>query len=136
MQTRAFTLHFKGLDEVASLPQTSGVYCVYACEYDVWLQRYEAKKLLYIGEADNIARELGRSALQKLWQKVLVPNQILGFSFVEVEEKDRFMVESALVAEHRPLLNETYQERFTADNLVIFNTGRTPLLNSSFFVMK
>lgn len=138
MQTRAFTLEFKGykmLDELAQLPQASGVYCVYSCSYDSWLQRYEVKQLLYIGEADNLHKELSRVALQALWQKHLTMDQMLCFSFVEVAESDRFMVESALVTEHRPPLNEAYQERFVTENMVIFNSGKSHLLNSSFFLM-
>lgn len=57
MAAKSFNLEFEGYFlelDINELNSDSGIYCVYACDYDHQKNEVSIQELLYIGKARNI----------------------------------------------------------------------------------
>lgn len=57
MAAQSYAIEFDGYwrePNKGSIPAKSGIYCVYSCLYDASAKTVDLKKLIYIGESDNV----------------------------------------------------------------------------------
>ena len=120
----------------SGVPESSGVYCVYASTYNPLDEKFILKRLLYIGEAGNMRQRLENHEKLKEWEKQLEPGEIISFSCVKVDAYYRERVEAALIYKHKPPVNTEYVYNFPYDKTTIYTSGCNALLYTYFTVYK
>ena len=132
-------LKFKGYREAKGLSYSAGIYCVYACTYN---QRgntvsVSIRKLLYIGEAEDIHMRVKKHERREDWEKKLKHNEDLCFSYaLKSNDEDRERIEAALINKHKPPCNDEFTENFPYDKTTIKITGKISKLQLNFTVNK
>jgi excinuclease UvrABC nuclease subunit len=123
--------------KISGLPAIAGVYCVYACTFDTQAQTVGLKKLIYIGESDNIKERVANHNLWSAWKRQLTAGQVICVSAGGVSpEQTRHRAEAAMIFKHKPPVNEEYKHSFPFDTTTMTLTGKTSLLSASFTVKK
>lgn len=117
-----------------SLPNESGVYCVYSCSYIVKNDSVRIYRLLYIGESEDLNQRLNNHERMDDWKEALKTGEVLCFSYALVGDEDRKIVETALIYEHKPLLNTDNKDTYNEDPIRISLSGETGLLHTNFVV--
>lgn len=139
MASLTFSLDFSGYWRYinrSGVPESSGVYCVYASTYNPLNETVNLKRLLYIGEAGNMCERLQNHEKLKDWEKQLEPGEIISFSCVKVDAYYRERVEAALIYYHKPPVNTEYVNNFPYDETTIYTSGCSALLSTYFTVYK
>lgn len=136
MAAKSYTLNFRGYwteSNIASLPAESGIYCVYACtDYP---NKVQIRKLLYIGESDNIRERVKGHERWDDWKSELQRGEKLCFNAALISsESDRERAEAAMIYEHKPPCNVEYVNHFPFDTTSIQTTGENYLLKARFTV--
>ena len=119
-----------------SIPSKSGVYCVYSCVYNSSNKTVSIKKLLYIGESENVHDRIANHDRLEDWKKELSDNETLCYSFGPIGTGDRVRAEAAMIFKHKPPMNEEYTNNFPYEDTEMVLTGKTKLLNTNFVVKK
>ena len=117
-------------------PEKPGVYCVYTSTYNEAEKTVSLRKLLYIGESENVNERLQNHEKESDWKRQLTTGEILSFSVSEVSSIARYRIEAALIFKHKPHVNTEYVNSFPFDKTTINTSGQNTLLNSSFTVYK
>lgn len=105
-------------------PDTSGIYCFYTCSYN-WLEnRYKVKKLIYIGESENLIERLKNHEKIDECKKTLSREEQLCFSYAEVSTEDRKRAEAALVYTLEPQFNDQLKNEFKYPDTEIHVSGK------------
>jgi len=136
---KSFNINIDGYwrdEHKASIPQHSGIYFVYACEFDKNAKTVSLKKLIYIGEAGDVNARLANHEKYPKWKKHLNGTQQLCFSTAPVLSADRERVEAAYIFSHKPPENTEYVNNFPFDKTTVISTGNTALLKDTFAVIK
>ncbi len=120
----------------AGIPDKSGVYCVYASTYNPDAKTVDLKRLLYIGESENMRERLENHERLEDWEKLLKPGEIISFSCVKVDAYYCERVEAALIFKHKPPTNVEYVNNFPYDETTISTTGCNALLSPYFTVSR
>lgn len=117
-----------------SIPNSSGIYCAYAGKYNKEEKTVTLKRLLYIGQAENIRDRLQNHECYDDWVARLTAGEIIIFSctILEKSELDRF--EAAMIYKHKPPVNDLCVNHFNYDKTNIKLTGNTALLHTDFTV--
>lgn len=117
-----------------SIPEVSGIYDVYAGTYNPSEKTVNLRKLLYIGQAENINKRLQNHECEPYWEKELRYGEIVIFSYTKlpIEDLDRF--EAAMIYHHQPPVNDKCKESFNYDTTYVFTSGENYLLSKSFIV--
>jgi len=139
MVEKTFDIEFNGYwieVDKGGVPKKSGVYCVYECRYNEKEERISIKKLLYIGEAEEVNDRISNHEKLKEWNKYVENGNTLCYSFSPVDTSDRERVEAALIYKHKPLVNTEYKDSFPYDTTHIKTEGKNKFLEKSFTVYK
>ena len=140
MAAKSYTLDFDGYwraPNIGGLPARSGVYCVYACTHNRQQGTVSIRKLLYIGEAENIAARVSRHERWGDWGRELVRGEELCFNAALIAPvPDRKRAEAAMIYRHKPSCNVEYVHAFPFDQTVISTWGRNAKLESYFTVYR
>jgi hypothetical protein len=126
-EKRIITLTFEGYYSETQLPvdgvNYSGIYLVYAGR-PLLLKKYEIRKLLYIGEAENVsALPRQDQRIYASWENCLRINELLYFCFARVNPRDRKRAEAALIYRHQPLCNEQGKDAFAFPGTLVKTSG-------------
>ena len=138
MFSNNYNLSFSGYwleANVGSMSAISGVYCVYTCTYNSLLNRVSIRKLIYIGQADNVQQRVSGHEKWEDWKQHLSLGERLCFSTAGIAySADRDRAEAALIFWHKPTVNSEYVNRFPFQNTGITTSGTNALLTSQFSV--
>ena len=117
-----------------SVPEESGVYCVYVCTYNTSEKTVSLRKILYIGESVNVRDRISDHDRLSDWKKLLKPGETLCYSFAAVDSTDRLRAEAALIYYHKPPCNTEYVNSFPFADTKIETGGRNNSLTKEFTV--
>ena len=138
---KTYNLEFKGfyLDcrKNTALPQDSGIYCVYSCEYNKGKNTVGNLKLLYIGESDNINKRHKDNAHEHYedFLNYLDKDETLCYSYVLIgNEDDRKRCEAALIYEMNPPINEQSTVSYSYPETHLIISGKTNCLTENFTI--
>ncbi len=137
MATQTFTIEFDGYwiePKKGSIPTKSGVYCVYSCVFNADKNEVSLKKLIYIGESEDVNDRISDHEKLPAWEKHLESGEVLCYSFGGVAATDRERCEAAMIFEHKPPENTEYVNSFPFDQTTMNLSGKTALLSTSFTV--
>ena len=113
----------------------SGVYCVYGATNNA-NGTISIKRLIYIGESENVRQRLQNHEKLEEWEKCLGYGEVLYFSCAEVNSIHRVRVEAALIYKHKPPVNVEYKYSFPFDTTTITTSGENYGLYQCFTVYK
>lgn len=136
---KSINLNFKGYrieDNKNSIPSQSGIYCVYSCTYNETENTVSIKKLLYIGESENLHSRIATHNRLDDWKKKLSATETLCYSFALINGDDRNRAEAALIFKHNPPMNTEYTDNFPYNDTEMLLIGKTALLTTHFIVEK
>lgn len=137
MASLPITLDFRGYwreTHISSIPEVSGVYCVYNCCFNQNDGTVTILKLLYIGESENVNDRITNHERWNDWKKSTSNKEELCFSVGKAPDMDRPRAEAALIYQHKPPLNTDFTDRFPFPDTIIITNGKNLLLRSSFIV--
>lgn len=120
----------------SAIPHHSGVYLVYVGTYNQFTNTVAPRKLIYIGEADNVNIRIQNHERRNNWLKYLQTGEELIFSTGEVLASSRARVEAAYIFQHKPPVNTEYVNSFPFDQTTIISSGMTTFLNTNFRVYR
>jgi hypothetical protein len=116
------------------MPAKSGIYCVYSCTHDVQAKIVYLKKLIYIGESENVNVRIANHEKLTDWQRHVKQGEVLCYSFGLVPSANRVRCEAAMIFKHKPPVNTEYAGVFPFDHTVMTVTGKTTLLHENFTI--
>jgi hypothetical protein len=126
--------------EISSIPNSSGVYCVYACTFNpssVSNGTLSIRFLIYIGAAEDVCDSITKTEKWPDWRKHLREGEELCFNIAAVEPSERALVEAALVFHNKPPENLEHMESYPFETTTVINTsGRNYLLSNQYIVQK
>lgn len=117
-----------------SITSDSGVYCVYAGSYNSIEDTVSLRKLLYIGQSENIRERISNHEKEAEWKRYLYSGEELIFSCTKllISELDRF--EAAMIYKHKPPINTEYVYNFPFPTTEVTTQGHNILLYKNFVV--
>lgn len=118
---------------IGGIPAQSGIYCVYTCKYNANDKTVSLKRLIYIGESDNVRERIAGHEKWPAWRRYLVAGQEICFNFAPIS-RSRARVEAACIHEHKPPENSEYVNSFPYDRTTVTTSGRNALLKGQFTV--
>lgn len=139
MSEQTYELEFRGYwrePAKGSIPDKSGIYCVYSCVHNATKKTVSLKKLIYIGESGDVKSRISNHEKLSDWKKYLKQGEVLCFSFAPVSSASRVRCESAMIFEHEPPVNTEYTQAFPHDKTTMTLSGETTLLSTSFSVQR
>ena len=137
MAGKIFNISFDGywrLKNISGVPSESGIYCVYTCSYNSTAKKITLKKLIYIGESENVNERLSNHEKLEEWKTYLNGSETLCFSFGAVDEDYRERCEAALINYHNPPVNTEYTDNFPYDKTQLNLYGKRKFLTDEFEV--
>lgn len=139
MAEQTYALEFDGYwrePALGSIPEKSGIYCVFSCVHNQAEKTVSLKKLIYIGESGNVKSRLANHEKLDDWKKHTKQGEVLCFSFAPAPSASRVRCEAAMIIKHEPPVNTEYTEAFPHDKTTISITGKTTLLKTNFTVQR
>ena len=136
MAAKSYSLTYNGYwreANVGGIPAQSGVYSVYACRYDRSSDTVSIRKLIYIGEAQNVRSRVSGHEKTPQWRRHLTAGEELCFNFAPIGG-DRERVEAALIHHHKPPENTQYVDTFPYEKTTVSTGGKNRFLDSYFTV--
>lgn len=121
----------------SSLEEQSGVYFVYAANYNKERDTVSLNRLLYIGQAKNIRTRLMQHENEGDLAAYRQPGEILCYSRAFLPEADLDRCEAALIFEHRDMLVNVQSTReFDYDATHVVVKGRNKFLHADFWARR
>lgn len=139
MAVQTYAVQFDGYwrePSKSGVPDQSGIYCVHACTHDTQADTVSLRKLIYIGESDNVRSRISSHEKQRDWERSLKSGEQLCYNFGAVAATSRARCEAAMVFKHKPPENTEYVNEFPFDQTTMNLSGRTALLHTSFTVYR
>lgn len=139
MPEKSFTLNFDGYwreERISDLPDYSGIYCVYKCRHNSSESTVAIRRLLYIGEADNVRKWIHNHPMWLMWHQFLKQDEQICISCAEIDPRFRKRVLAACVRKHEPPANSEYRHDFPFDMTRVIIKGKSAFLDSAFVVSK
>ena len=136
MATKTISLYFDGYwmePEISEVPKQSGIFVVYACAKDAQEAAFVLKKVIYIGESENVNQRIAKYKEWPFWKNHCGAHQIC-FSFAHVADQYRKRSEAALIYKHKPPVNERYIVTYPFDETSINLSGKIGLLSRNYTV--
>ncbi len=115
-------------------PNYSGVYFVYEGNYNAISNTLTLKKLIYIGESDNVKSCIETHDKRNEWLSYVRQGNELYYSAGPVETEYRSRVAEAYIFKHKPPANDELKYSFPFDQAVVISTGSTALLITYFTI--
>ncbi len=137
MAAQTFTTELDGYwrePNKGSIPAESGFYCVFSCVHHANEKAVSLKKLIYIGEAEDVKDRISDHEKLPDWKKHLKSGEVLCYSFGEVSATNRARCEAAMIFKHEPPENTEHVSSFPFDETTMNLSGKTTLLSTSFTV--
>jgi excinuclease UvrABC nuclease subunit len=137
MTAQTFSIKFEGYwreQKKSSIPAKSGIYCVYSCMHDAQAKTVSLKKLIYIGESENVNSRIANHEKLPDWQRHVKQGELLCYSFGSAPSSNRVRCEAATIFKHKPPVNSEYANAFPFDQTTMALTGVTALLHTTFTV--
>ncbi|WP_338431914.1 GIY-YIG nuclease family protein [Synechococcus elongatus] len=137
MTTAFYEIEFNGYwreSKKSSIPDQTGIYCVYACTHNAQAGTVSLQELIYIGESENVRSRILDHEKKVIWKQYLSPGEQLCYSFGHVNSYIRKRCEAAMIFKHKPLANREYTNIFPFDQTKIKLCGKTALLDDFFTV--
>ena len=95
------------------IPKEPGVYCVYSCTFNKLYNDISIRKLIYVGESDNVRSRITEHERLEDWKRHLRKRETLCYSFAPIaDEDDRERAEAAIINYFRPPENTDYVNGF------------------------
>ncbi|HBQ95752.1 MAG: hypothetical protein C7B43_16600 [Sulfobacillus benefaciens] len=137
MAAQRYAVQFDGYcPDPEDTPDASGIYVVYT-GHEIDEDVVRLRKLLYIGEADDIRDRLTHHERLKDWLVYLRRDEQLWFSFALIPiTSTRMRVEAAEIFRHKPICNTEYKNKFPFDLTEIVNRGTHEYLDDTFIVSR
>jgi len=108
---------------------------VYACTNNRQANTVSIRKLLYIGEAENIRSRVSGHERWKDWEQKLQSGEELCFNAAIISPAaDRERAEAAMINRHKPPCNVEYVNSFPFEQTSVWTKGRNAKLEASFTV--
>ena len=107
MSSQSYEIDFDGYwrePNKKGVSSKSGIYCVYACTHNSKENTVNIRKLIYIGESDNVGARIADHEKQSDWESHLKSGEQLCYSFGPVNGTSRDRCEAALI-NHRKTSN-------------------------------
>jgi hypothetical protein len=139
MAAKTISLEFKGYwleKDMGGIPKQSGIYVVYECTYNQQADTVSLKKVIYIGEAENVNDRIAKHEKWPLWRKHCGAYNQICFSFAPITSPDRQRGEAAMIYRHKPPVNDQYTNTFPFDQTTMSLSGKTSLLDTNFTVYR
>ena len=139
MQEKTFELYIMGYwhdKNIICLPQQKGVFFVYETKYDKKKDALFFKRLLYIGETEDVKDGILKHKKYSEWLKYIKYGNELCYSMTCVENSYRERIAAAYIYIHKPPANEEYTDKFPFDKTRIRTAGDIELLNKDFTIDK
>lgn len=136
MTAKSYSLAYDGYwreQNTGGIPSKSGVYSVYACQYNSSKGTVSLDKLIYIGESMNVHDRIKGHEKWSEWRRHLKAGQQLCFNFAPIGV-DRERVEAALINYHKPPVNTEFVNNFPYSQTTVSTAGNNALLSSYFTV--
>jgi len=137
MAEKTFNQEFDGYwrePNKASIPSSSGVYCVYECTHNVEAKTVSIHKLIYIGESADVNGRIANHEKLDDWKEHVRQGKILCYSFTPVEDRYRARVEAAFINHHKPVVNTEYVDDFPFDKTTVNSKGKITKIDDTFIV--
>lgn len=139
MAFKHYKLNFQGYwlgADATSIPNRSGIYCVYCCAYDSRSDKVSIRNLIYIGESkgvrDRVTDDHEKTAE---WLDELEEGEELCFSFASISPAgDRRRAEAAMIYWHKPAVNVEHKYIFDFDRTRVTSSGENSNLSPNFEV--
>lgn len=138
MSAKSFSLVYDGYwreANVSYIPLKSGVYSVYAGTHNRTENTVHLRKLIYIGESENVRKRVSDHEKLRAWRQYLNSGEELCFNFAPITT-ERLRVEAALINYHKPPENTEYVNSFPFNQATVLTSGRDALLSSRFTVRR
>ena len=140
MDAATYNLTFNGYwrkPNQGGIPDGPGVYSVYTCRHDASEDTVNLRKLLYIGESDNVRDRIGNHEKWDAWEEHLDRDrgEYICFSFASIGG-GRERVEAALIHRHAPPENDEYVDDFPFPETTVNASGENAFLEERFTVSK
>lgn len=139
MAEKAISLTFNGYwrePAISSLPAESGVYCVYTCTHNKVEKTVSLKKLIYIGESEDVKKRISKHEKWDNWKTYPKQDEVICISCAKVADNIRERAEAAMIYQHEPPANTTYVDSFPYDETTINTSGQNQFLKSQFTVYR
>ena len=95
------------------IPALQGVYFVYACEYFHEKNSVTLKRLLYVGQSENVNQRLLEHEGLLDWRTHLLEGEMLCFAVAQVEGSVLSDVEAAMIYVLKPSCNAELKNQYT-----------------------
>ncbi|MCB2200856.1 GIY-YIG nuclease family protein [bacterium] len=131
MAEKTFSLEFNGWwreGKSGNMPTTAGVYGFHACVYDEQAKTVDLKRLLYIGQAEDLTSRIGGHDGWNDFKSALKSGEVLCVNVAKVATADLDRVEAALVYINQPPKNGTLKTSFAHDTTTIQLSGRYKMI--------
>lgn len=117
----------------SSLPESSGIYFVYECTYNLITNSVDIKQLIYIGESEDINNRINNHEKKEEWLQHVNKGNTLCFSYTLIT-KERERVEAAYIFKHQPPVNIDHKKHYNYEATQIISSGQISLINPNFIV--
>lgn len=107
-------------DDVAKMPDRTGVYFVFAGTYNDSDKKIYSLRILYIGKAEEgINKRLSNHEKYENFKGALRDGESLWFTYILVDKQDCARVEAAFIYHCQPTLNDSEKDSFNYDKTTI-----------------
>jgi hypothetical protein len=138
MAAKNYVLNFDGYWRDVNkdgLPVQSGIYTVYAATYDAIAKTVSLRRLLYIGESDDVRSRVAIHDRRSDWLKKLSIGETLCYGVAPISPTtDRQRAEAAMINHHKPPCNVEYVNEFPFETTGITTSGQNSLMTVTFTV--
>lgn len=140
MSAKSYRLDFEGYwrePNIGGLPAASGIYGVYAGSFNSIANTVSLRKLIYIGEAEDVRGRVAKHERWSDWRRQLGLGEQICFNAALIAPKsDRERAEAAMINRHKPVCNVEFVNNFPYDTTTISTSGRIALMDSNFTVYR
>lgn len=136
MTAKTLLLNYDGYwrePNIDGISDQSGVYSVYVCTYDSSAGTVTIRKLIYIGESQNVRKRIQGHEKWRDWRRYLNKAEELCFNFAPIST-DRVRAEAAMINHHKPPENTEYVNEFPFPQTTMRTSGKNKLLDTNFTV--
>ena len=114
-----------------SIPDQPGIYSVYACRYDESKDMIIIRRLIYIGEAEDVRDRIKNHKKWDAWEKRIDQGEHICFNFALWLDSDRDRLKAALVYAHKPPENTKYRDNFPFSTTTVKTGGQNAFMQKS-----
>lgn len=133
---KKYNITFKGYrleENASSLPEYSGVYMAYRCDYNKITNKVTLKEIVYIGQAENLRTRILSHNNTKDLHVGCAEGELICYAYASVSLNDLDVVENALIFAQQPRLNQKLKESFNHNASSFEIEGACILLNRTIF---